>query len=369
MAAELGQTNDPTALIPGNAESIYTTEGALIEYGDLLVEAGTGLRQIDTTTGWSGAAADAFRKVYHGQPSKWLQAGAAFHDAANALDNYAATLSWAQQEAATAINMWRSGKTHHQAATATLVSARSQLKSAGSAAAEAVTKAADLAPPKPGFWSQVGSFFSGLGHDAKAIGGSILHGAETAGADTVDTLASIGNAAINDPGGVVASVAGTALAGISAGGEGLGVALDATGIGAVAGVPLNVVSAAGIAAGSSIAAAGLNSLAQNAAGPDRISPLKADSGGGSGTSGGDDEPTTPQTKQQMGAQAKKLGYDQRISPKKVPFNSHGMPVYSNGENYITPDRDAHNVTNGWKLFDRRGNRLGTYSWNLTRLKG
>jgi hypothetical protein len=87
MAAELGQTNDPTALVPGNAESIYITEGALIQYGDLLVEAGTGLRQIDTTAGWSGAAADAFREVYHGQPSKWLQAGDAFHDAANALDN------------------------------------------------------------------------------------------------------------------------------------------------------------------------------------------------------------------------------------------------------------------------------------------
>jgi hypothetical protein len=168
----------------------------------------------------------------------------------------------------------------------------------------------------------------------------------------------------NDP---TALVPG-ALAGISAGGEGLGIALDATGVGAVAGVPLNVVSAGGIVAGSGIAAAGLNSLAQNAAGPDRVSPLKAD-GGGSGTGGRDDEPTTPQTKQQMAEQAKQLGYDQRVSPKKVPFNSHGMPVYTDGENYLTPDRDAHNVTNGWKLFDGRGNRLGTYSWNLTRLKG
>jgi hypothetical protein len=104
-----------------------------------------------------------------------------------------------------------------------------------------------------------------------------------------------------------------------------------------------VVSAGGIVAGSGIAAAGLNSLAQNAAGPDRVSPLKADSGG-SVTGDGDDEPTTPQTKQQMAEQANNLGYDQRVSPKKVPFNSHGMPVYTDGENYITPDRDTHNVT-------------------------
>ena len=52
-----------------------------------------------------------------------------------------------------------------------------------------------------------------------------------------------------------------ALAGISAGGEGPGVALDATGVGAVAGVPLNVVSAAGIAAGVGIAAPAATSLA------------------------------------------------------------------------------------------------------------
>jgi hypothetical protein len=367
MAAELGQTNDPAALIPGSAASIYATESALIQYGDLLVEAGTGLRQIDTTAGWSGAAADAFREVYHGQPSRWLRAGDAFHDAANALDNYAATLNWAQREAAAAIDLWNSGKANHQAAAETLVSARGQLDSAGSAAASAVTKAADLAPPKPGFWSQVGSFFGGLGHDAKAVGGDILHGAETAGADTVDALASFGNAAINDPGAVAATIGGTALAGISAEGEALGVGLDVTGVGALAGVPLNVVSAAGIVTGSGIAAAGLNSLAQNAAGPDRVSPLNAD-GGGSGTGGGDDEPSTPKTKQEMAEQAKQLGYDQRVSPKKVPFNSHGMPVYTDGDNYLTPDRDAHNVTSGWKLFSRRGVRLGTYSWDLTRVK-
>ena len=64
---------------------------------------------------------------------------------------------------------------------------------------------------------------------------------------------------------MAATIGGTALAGISAGGEALGVGLDATGVGALAGVPLNVVSAAGIVTGSGIAAAGLNSLAQNAA--------------------------------------------------------------------------------------------------------
>jgi uncharacterized protein YukE len=57
----------------------------------------------ETTDGWSGAAADASRKVFDGQPQKWTTAGDCFHDAANALDSYDSTLQWAQQQAADAI--------------------------------------------------------------------------------------------------------------------------------------------------------------------------------------------------------------------------------------------------------------------------
>ena len=66
--------------------------------------------------------------------------------------------------------------------------------------------------------------------------------------------------------------------------------------------------------------------------------------------------------------AEKLGYGHRIPPQKAPFNSHGQDVYWNGKNYITPDVDGHNVSNGWKIFDRRGNRLGTYDKDLNRIK-
>lgn len=66
--------------------------------------------------------------------------------------------------------------------------------------------------------------------------------------------------------------------------------------------------------------------------------------------------------------AGKLGFDRRIPPQKAPFNSHGQPVYFDGKNYITPDIDSHNVTNGWKMFDRKGNRMGTYDSNLNRIK-
>jgi filamentous hemagglutinin len=66
--------------------------------------------------------------------------------------------------------------------------------------------------------------------------------------------------------------------------------------------------------------------------------------------------------------AKTLGFDRRIPAQKVPFDSHGQPAFFNGKTYITPDIDSHNVTNGWKMFDRKGNRMGTYDGNLNRLK-
>lgn len=67
-------------------------------------------------------------------------------------------------------------------------------------------------------------------------------------------------------------------------------------------------------------------------------------------------------------EANRLGYKNRIPPQKAPFNSHGQPVYWNGKNYITPDIDGYNVTNGWKMFDRRGNRIGTFDNKLNRIK-
>ncbi|EIE7939027.1 hypothetical protein LDT72_005236 [Salmonella enterica] len=66
--------------------------------------------------------------------------------------------------------------------------------------------------------------------------------------------------------------------------------------------------------------------------------------------------------------AKNLGFDRRIPAPKAPFNSHGQPVFFDGKTYITPDVDSHNVTNGWKMFDRKGKRLGTYDSDLNRIK-
>jgi hypothetical protein len=274
MSGGLGQTDDPAALVPGDAGTVGTTAQALAAYGDVLQLAGAGLRRIDTAAGWSGAAADAFRRVYQGQPGKWVQAGDAFHEAANAVGAYASVLSWAQSEAAYAIQVWNAGKAYHQAAAQILGNARGQLDSAGNTAAAAVGRAASLAPPEPGFWSEVGSFFSGVGHGAEAVSDDFING-----------LASVGNAVIQHPGADAATLAGMALAGVSAAGDAGGLVLDATGVGAVAGVPLNVVSTAGIAAGAGISAAGIGTIVSGAAGPDRVTVMNMSSDAGSGGGG------------------------------------------------------------------------------------
>jgi hypothetical protein len=64
--------------------------------------------------------------------------------------------------------------------------------------------------------------------------------------------------------------------------------------------------------------------------------------------------------------AERLGYSKRIPAQKAPFDSHGQEVFSNGKNYISRDIDSH-IGGAWKMFDRRGNRIGTYDANLNRI--
>ncbi|MFD8493316.1 RHS repeat-associated core domain-containing protein [Amycolatopsis sp. NPDC059657] len=64
--------------------------------------------------------------------------------------------------------------------------------------------------------------------------------------------------------------------------------------------------------------------------------------------------------------AAQLGFTQRIPPQRAHFNSHGQEVFTDGRRFITKDVDEHN-TRGWKMFNRRGDRLGTYDMDLNRV--
>ncbi|QUC55854.1 hypothetical protein IOD14_03095 [Streptomyces sp. A2-16] len=311
--AQLGETSDPRALVPGSPDSLTTTAQALLAYGDVLIEAGEGLAKVDTEDGWRGPAGDAFRDRFHGQPARWTEAGKEFHTAANALYDYLHTLRAAQQRAAEAIAQYARGEAattnarnahdrqvgeargrgdnteipfddpgeaDRAAARAALDTARGNVETAGHTAAALVRKATESAPERPGFWSKVGDFLGDVG-DGLVDGGKTV----------VNDLASFGNAMLQHPGDSAAMLGGMLLAGVSAGGEGLGVALDATGVGAIAGVPLNVVSAAGITAGVGLAGAGAVDLAQHATSDSQVEPLRMNSEG-SGTGGSSQQPAS-----------------------------------------------------------------------------
>jgi filamentous hemagglutinin len=86
---------------------------------------------------------------------------------------------------------------------------------------------------------------------------------------------------------------------------------------------------------------------------------------GGGSSGGGSSNAGGLTNQEARKRAQELGFKE---VKDAPFSSHGKPVFKKGDVYITPDRDMHKG-GVWKMFDRRGNRVGTYNADLSGLVG
>ncbi|MEV5721470.1 putative T7SS-secreted protein [Amycolatopsis mediterranei] len=285
--AELGDTSDPTALVPGKPEAIEENARVLNARGDLAGQAADGLKAIDTG-GWEGPAARAFHDKFSYEPNKWFDAADALHRGGSLLTDYARTLRWAQTQAGEAIAQWNTAqaatqqaKTRHDAAAAeaqannhplppftdpgeggrqaardTLNRARAQLTDAGNSIAGMLDTEADVAPQESSWLDDAGNFLADLGTHA------------------ANSLASFGNAMLNHPVDTAAAVGGIALTAISSAGEGAGIALDATGVGAIAGVPLNVVSAAGIAVGGTMTVGAVGDLARHAATDDHVEPVK-----------------------------------------------------------------------------------------------
>lgn len=300
MVTELEQTSDPRALVPGNPAGIAEVAGRLYNYATLLNEAGSGLGRIDTAGGWRGAAADAFRARFHGEPGKWLEAGSCFLAAAKALDDYVPVLAWAQQEASDALTQWHAG--NHQSAQQILDSARSRVANAAGETAAVIGRARDQAPQKPGFWSQVGGFFSGALQDAENVGADVLNG-----------VASFGNAMLSHPGDTGTMLGGALLMGVGALGDAGGAVLDATGVGAIAGVPVNALSTAGVVSGATLMAASGGDLARHAAGDDSVDPVKTGGDGGSSPQDPRLTPGTPEYDQYTGELAKDPAHGGKVT--------------------------------------------------------
>ena len=300
--SELGQTDNPLELVPGNVSVVTQTMYELQRYAADLIEAGEGLRKIAQVDGWQGASADAFRERFHGQPAQWCIAGESFSDAATATDDYAWTLNWAQTEASTAIRLWRQGEAETDAARAayerdvqaaresaeragqpidmptfvdsgeairqqareTLARARSQAKQSADSAAARIRAAFEPAPPEPSIWDQIGAGLQWVGDFAQDLGIA-----------AVNAAASVGNSIIHHPDEALALLGGLLMINAGVTGEVGGTALDVTGAGAVVGVPVNVASAGLVTGGAALTLAGGGALLSNAAGPDRVQILEA----------------------------------------------------------------------------------------------
>jgi hypothetical protein len=313
--AELGQTQDPAALVQGKPDAIEENVRVLRARADRAGRAAEGLKAIDTGA-WQGPAARAFHDKFSYEPGKWYEAADSLLSAADALDYYASTLRWAQAQAVEAIALWNqgqaatqqaqaqaqydqamsqatangqpppaftdSGGATRQAAQDTLNRARSQLAEVGDTVAGAIRDAVRGAPKQSSWLDEAGNFLA------------------DAGAHLVNGLASFGNAVVNHPGDLATTAMGFLGMAAGAGGEVLGTVLDATGVGAIPAVALQAGSATLIAGGATAAAAGATQLAMHAMGDDHVSPMQTNSTGGGG---GETEPPFPPPKEITGKTA------------------------------------------------------------------
>jgi len=131
MAAALGQTSDPRALVPGMPEAIEADAGALTAHAGRADQVGRGLKRVDVG-GWQGAAGQGFAAAFSREPVKWVKLADSIDMVTGAMTSYAQTLRWAQGQAGGAVQLWERG-------VRASAEARAQYQAAASAASAANT--------------------------------------------------------------------------------------------------------------------------------------------------------------------------------------------------------------------------------------
>ncbi|MGW6542670.1 putative T7SS-secreted protein [Streptomyces massasporeus] len=106
---QLGQTEEANELVHGNPEKIRSSAKHLRDFSAAFDKVGSGMKKVDSSA-WRGEAGNTFREKFGVHPKKWLQAADACETAASALDAYASTVKWAQQQAQEAIELYARGK-------------------------------------------------------------------------------------------------------------------------------------------------------------------------------------------------------------------------------------------------------------------
>lgn len=293
-AAQLGETSDPVALVPGDIRAVRGRVDAWRNKGRELIAVGEALGSLTADGVWSGPAADAFEaKVAEWAPG-WDTAANAYLTAAAALDGYAAELDYAQGQAAAAIALYERGVAETDAARAKAedLARKNRLSTLGSQSGSGSFGAASvLIEPvffDPGAVTRASARamlqaarnqLAAAGDEAaRVLNGGVDWGrifqvafgvqAELA----LDALRTMGNAAlsfgqafIDHPDLLLEVIGGVLMINAGVAGEAGGIALDATGVGAIGGIPVGIASAGAIAAGAGLVGAGILQAAAYAA--------------------------------------------------------------------------------------------------------
>ena len=107
--AELGQTDDPKALIPGEPEAVTGVADDLRARARTMEDVAAGLSGVRIPD-WEGPASSAFWDEFTPEAANWRLGRDAMNTAARALDGHASSLGWAQGQAAEAIALWEQGE-------------------------------------------------------------------------------------------------------------------------------------------------------------------------------------------------------------------------------------------------------------------
>ena len=127
--AELGETTDPAALVPGSPDGVDAVATVFTSRSEDLEAAGRELHTFDPSS-WIGDASERFREVFAPVPTRWYKTSDALVAAAGALTGYAETLRWAQSQAGEAIARWDEGEASTAAALATHQTALAEAEAA-----------------------------------------------------------------------------------------------------------------------------------------------------------------------------------------------------------------------------------------------
>lgn len=106
MTAELGETRDPSALIPGDVASLYRAASVWRVREQNADEVGTALRATQSIPGWTGEAADAYGTRVRAVASGWSAMATAFRHGESALEDVAAAIEAARARAGDAVDLW-----------------------------------------------------------------------------------------------------------------------------------------------------------------------------------------------------------------------------------------------------------------------